>query len=1657
MKNIKAMITYVLFFYLLFISLVFGANAKWTFMVYLDADNDLESAGIKDFLEMAQAGSDENINIVVQMDRVDGYSSDYDDWSTCKRFLVLKNMVPDKNNQISDIGEVNMGNPSTLNDFINWSTNNYPAEKYALIFWNHGDGWRKKNIQNNSNIRKTKKFNNSNSYNKGVCYDESSSDDVLYMSEVKSVLINNENKIDIVGFDACLMGMMEVAYQIKNTGAKVMIASEELEPGDGWPYDTILSELKNIYSTSNSSANEAKIGSIVVEKYFSFYNNNETQSAVDLTKIDDLAGIVSNFASTIISSWKTDKQSIKNIANTVMNQIKNLVINEKHGDIYRGSKGLAIYFPDNISSFDNEYNNLNVDFVKNTAWDEFLNEYYTSMQGSWIENARRFSSEFQKEYGGGHIDLYHFCSLLSNPPETDPVYIVTYNTENYKFEDISKNGSVIRLEDEEYKNIPIGFQFVFYGKTYDNVSISDNGVLYFQDVSYGNTAYSNELIPGSDKWGQIFIAPYWTDLNPSSSGEIYWMIQGNAPERKLIVTWNNIPVYEYEGNNGTFQAILYEDQGKIQFNYEDLDFGYNQINFGGDATIGVQNSNIQGLQYSYNTSKITNKSSLIFSPPETCTYKLSSSSQIFDSNGGVGSIAVQSNTGCQFEVKNNEEWIIITSNSTGFENDTVNYKINKNTDYNSRKGYINIENQIFEIIQYGICSYNIYPLSIKHTASGGYGSITVITSQDSCQWQAQSNASWIEIISGQSNEGSGIVNYIVSKNNNSVQRNGLITIGQKTITIIQEPDETPEPILIQNNSIIKNLSSELLNSRYYKIEIIENVQNFIIKTWGGDGDCNLYLRYGEIPTDTEFDEISNSNDNNETINIINPQPGIFYIRIFAYKAYNGLSFEVNYSLEKCLFTLSPEEQYFNHLSNNSSITIKPNLSNCFWSASTDVSWIKITSNTSGRGDGILFYNILANTSNIQRIGNIIINDHIFKVYQEKQEIDEIIEINSGVPVSNISSQIDNNLYYKIEVPDEGYKNLSILIWSEQGDCDLYVKYGSLPDLDDYDYCPYLEGSNEEIFIDDPKPGTWYIMLNAYQSFSDLSLQATYNENPCEYTLNATNTSFDASGGAGVVSVISSAPGCPWTASASDSWISINSEYFLIGNGAVEFIVNENPNPQQRFGELLIAGQLIQIDQLAKDIGEIESLNNNEIISNLSASSNSIRYYKVEISEDISYLSFDIWGGQGDCDLYIMFNELPDLDYYDYAESLYGNTENVSIENPDKGTWYIMLYAYDSYSDLSLKIFYNNSLCTYTVTPSSNTFNYNSDSSSFYVETTDSNCNWNVSSDSDWINIDSNIINSGNQTINFSVSQNNTNNFRLGTISIADQLFLVTQYYKNYTGPVIIENFSENDNISGEKNSTLYYQINVEENFNFLSISIYGGIGDCDLYIKYDTLPTIEDYDYAPLVGGNSETVTLNDPLPGKWFIMLYGYDPYSNLTLKAFYKNLEISHLNNDIAIENINLLKDQEKLYFISIPQNTDKLTVSSWGGSGNINLYLMQGILPKIDYFDYSSINEDNNEFINIEYPWDGNWYILVSSETDSKNVSIKASYEPITIYKTGDFNGDSIIDLKDAIAVLKLLCEFNPTLIKQDYFSSKTDLLNNGKIGIQDIIMILNIISQ
>jgi hypothetical protein len=402
--------------------------AKWTFMVYLDADNNLEPDGIRDFLEMASIGSTAGVNIVVQMDRISGYDTSHGNWTGTRRFLIQKNDTPSVT-PLQDLGEQNMGDPNVLQDFVEWTITHYSAEHYALSIWNHGGGWRFP-IERSVEIARFARSRGETppSTARAVASDNTDNDE-LYMKEVQIALetakerlqqrFNTAVKLDVVGFDACLMGMVEVAYALRNV-ANYVVGSEETEPLNGWPYNTILGDL-----SATPTMSPAALAGTIVTRYGQSYSSGVTQSAVDVGKLADLASKIDVFTERAITEWNSLKTArtgareyhdgcvpyptcwgvdlwdfadrastevtsleIKAAAGELKKAIDDFVIQEHHSSNMAGSHGVAIYFPPSQTVFNNDpehtgYEESNtfmpVDFIKDHTWDNWLKNYYPNI------------------------------------------------------------------------------------------------------------------------------------------------------------------------------------------------------------------------------------------------------------------------------------------------------------------------------------------------------------------------------------------------------------------------------------------------------------------------------------------------------------------------------------------------------------------------------------------------------------------------------------------------------------------------------------------------------------------------------------------------------------------------------------------------------------------------------------------------------------------------------------------------------------------------------------------------------------------------------------------------------------------------------------------------------------------------------------------------------------------------------------------------------------------------------------------------------------------------------------------------------------------------------------------------------------------------------
>lgn len=306
-------------------------KAKWTYMVYMAGDNNLSTAGDEDLKEMRQVGSSPEVNVLVQFDNAGIEGS--------RRFYIQRGGI---NEKVECLGKTDSGDPLVLENFIDWSYEHYPAERYALILWNHGGGWkpgdfdrlaryertmnwnvREANFLSASELKRTL-FNTtiSNILNldlpelREICIDDGSghSLDTIELGKIlayaKKII---GQPLDILGMDACLMSNFEVAYQAAPY-VKYIVASEANEPNEGWPYEAILDILSKNPEISTPDIC-CEIVRVYTETYKKWGQSNVTQSAFDLSRIKDATKSLDLLAKELIDKMPDVINNMQNAQN----------------------------------------------------------------------------------------------------------------------------------------------------------------------------------------------------------------------------------------------------------------------------------------------------------------------------------------------------------------------------------------------------------------------------------------------------------------------------------------------------------------------------------------------------------------------------------------------------------------------------------------------------------------------------------------------------------------------------------------------------------------------------------------------------------------------------------------------------------------------------------------------------------------------------------------------------------------------------------------------------------------------------------------------------------------------------------------------------------------------------------------------------------------------------------------------------------------------------------------------------------------------------------------------------------------------------------------------------------------------------------------------
>lgn len=257
-----------------------ASDTEWAVYWYL-CGSDLESddgAATDDLLEMLDVELPENVKVIIQTGGTLTWQNDLIDADKLQRFVYDSDGL----NLVDERPAENMGDPQTLANFLTFSKENYPAKRTMVNFWNHGGG-------SVSGAAFDEQF-----------MDEEGNMDSLTLSEMyeafTSVYLEDSVNppIDIIGFDTCLMATIDTAFTFSDLG-KYLVASEELEPGNGWLYSGWLGEIANNPTMDPLSVSKAICDTYLEGCELEDTDSNITLSVTNLSKIKPLLQAYEDF------------------------------------------------------------------------------------------------------------------------------------------------------------------------------------------------------------------------------------------------------------------------------------------------------------------------------------------------------------------------------------------------------------------------------------------------------------------------------------------------------------------------------------------------------------------------------------------------------------------------------------------------------------------------------------------------------------------------------------------------------------------------------------------------------------------------------------------------------------------------------------------------------------------------------------------------------------------------------------------------------------------------------------------------------------------------------------------------------------------------------------------------------------------------------------------------------------------------------------------------------------------------------------------------------------------------------------------------------------------------------------------------------------------
>ena len=516
---------------------------------------------------------------------------------------------------------------------------------------------------------------------------------------------------------------------------------------------------------------------------------------------------------------------------------------------------------------------------------------------------------------------------------------------------------------------------------------------------------------------------------------------------------------------------------------------------------------------------------------DPCSFTISpGAASVPGDKGSSGTITVAASApDCPRTATASESWISVTAGAVGVGSGTVSWSVPANPTLAERTGRIQIGNAVFTLTQApGVCSFSLSSGSANFASAGGSGSFQVST-QSFCSWTATSSAAWVTITSGASGTGAGTVAFAVAANPAAAPRTAAITVGTQTFGITQAP----------SSCLALSASSTAMTAAGGASTV--GVIAAADCAWSALSNADWITLTGAV-----------SGTGSGTVAFAvapNTQP----IARSGTLSIGALTFTVNQAAP-CWLSFNPVSASFPAAGGTGSIAVTASASSCDRSASSDASWLTVTSGASGSGSGTIAYTVAANNTTQPRTATLTIGGQPYTVTQASANCTYLLtpalrtwpaaggsgsfSVTTGCTWTAVSNNPD---WLQVSPGAAGAGNGA-------------VNYTVAPN-------PNAAPRSGSITVGD-------------QVFNVTQLGAA-----CSVTLTPAQAFLPPEGGSGAIEVRASA-GCAWIAAATASWISLVAPAGGQGDGTVRFTVAPNAGGQTRAAAITVGDQVFQVTQQA---------------------------------------------------------------------------------------------------------------------------------------------------------------------------------------------------------------------------------------------------------------------------------------------------------------------------------------------------------------------------------------------------------------------------------------------------------------------------------------------